>query len=184
METAEVETVIVGAGVIGLAIGAEMARSGRQVFLLESSKTIGCGISSRNSEVVHSGIYYPEASLKRRFCVEGRQLLYAYCNSRNIVHRMCGKLVLATSEPEIATLEAIARQAKRNGVERIEFIDGKQARVLEPALTAVASLNVLETGIIDSHAYMASLLGEIEDAGGAVLCHHKLIAGHCAAEIF
>lgn len=184
MDTAEVETVIVGAGVIGLAIGAEIARRGGQAFILEADKTIGSGISSRNSEVIHSGIYYPEASLKRQFCVEGRQLLYAYCDRHNIAYRKCGKLVVATNNREIAKIEAIARQAERNGVEGVQLIDGKKAQELEPALVAVAALHVLETGIIDSHAYMSSLLGEVESAGGAVLLRHRVTAGHCVAGSF
>jgi len=179
VEFVEVETLIVGAGVIGLAIGAELARRGKPAFLLESEKTFGSGISSRNSEVIHSGIYYPEASLKRRCCVEGRRRLYAYCDRHDVAYRKCGKLVVATSTAETAKIEAIARQAERNGVEAVELIDGKAARQLEPALAAVVALDVKETGIIDSHGYMRALLREIDEAGGAVLFQHKVIGGQC-----
>ncbi len=180
METAEVETIIVGAGVIGLAIGAEIARKGGEVFILESGGAIGSGISSRNSEVIHSGVYYPEESLKCRLCVEGRPLLYAYCDGHSISYRKCGKLVVATCEPERSKIEAIARQAERNGVTGGKLIDAKSARALEPALAAVAALHLPETGIIDSHAYMASLCDEVGAAGGAVLLRHKVLGGQCS----
>ena len=184
METADIETVIVGAGVIGLAIGAALARQGSQAFILEAGPHLGNGISSRNSEVIHSGIYYPEASLRRRLCVDGREQLYAYCESRSIAHRRCGKFVVATSAADVAKIEAIAQQAKRNGVDGVTFIDGKKACALEPALSAVAALDVPQTGIIDSHAYMASLAGEIESAGGAILLRHKVIAGRSRSGSF
>lgn len=183
MGIAEVEAIIVGAGVIGLAIGAEIARQGGQPLVLES-EAASSGISSRNSAVVHSGIYYPEESLKGKFCIEGRHLLYAHCDSHNIPYRKCGKLVVATSAPEISKIEAIARQAKSNGVEAAELIDGKKARELEPALAAVAALHVQETGIIDKDAFMSSLSAEIESGGGAILFHHKMVGGRCAAGCF
>jgi L-2-hydroxyglutarate oxidase LhgO len=179
VDVAEVKVIVVGAGVIGLAIGAEIARKGGQAFILESDGTIGSGISSRNSEVVHSGIYYPEESLKCRFCVEGRPLLYAYCDSYDISYRKCGKLIVATSDLEVPRIEAIALQAQRNGVKTGELIDGKKACELEPALAAVAAFHLPETGIIDSHAYMSSLSMEIERAGGAILLHHKVLGGRC-----
>jgi L-2-hydroxyglutarate oxidase LhgO len=184
VDVVEVETIIVGAGVIGLAIGAEIARQGGTVFVLEGESAIGSGISSRNSEVIHSGIYYPEKSLKCQLCVEGRPLLYAYCDSHGVTYRKCGKLVVATQESEISKIEAIARQAGCNGVKEAELIDGKKARELEPALAAVAALHVPETGIIDSHAYMSSLSNDIESGGGAILLRHKVLAGRRAVQGF
>ena len=184
MDVVEVETLIVGAGVIGLAIGAEIARKGKPVFVLESGKAFGTGISSRNSEVIHSGVYYPQDSLKRRFCIEGRRLLYAYCERSNIKYRKCGKLIVATNAAEISKIEAIAKQAECNGVEAVVLLDGARARALEPALAAEAALHVQETGIIDSHAFMLSLVGEIESAGGSILCHHRVVGGRCASDSF
>jgi L-2-hydroxyglutarate oxidase LhgO len=177
VDTVEVENVIVGAGVLGLAIGAELARKHIEVFLLEKSRTIGSGISSRNSEVIHSGIYYPSGSLRHLLCVEGRRLLYAYCSSRNVAHRQCGKLVVATSNAETSRVESIAQQAKRNGVEGVQLFDGREARLIEPGLKVMAALHVPDTGILDSHSYMQSLSGEIEEGGGAVLFEHEVIAG-------
>lgn len=184
MEVVEVKTIIVGAGVIGLAIGAEIARRGGQAFILESGRTFGSGISSRNSEVIHSGIYYPEKSLKSRFCVEGREPLYAYCDRHGVSYRKCGKLIVAASDSEVPKIESIALQAQRNGAETGELIDGKAARKLEPALAAVAALHVPDTGIIDSHAYMSCLSAEIESAGGAILLHHKVLGGRCGDKNF
>jgi L-2-hydroxyglutarate oxidase LhgO len=184
LETATVETIVVGAGAIGLAIGAEFARSGAEAFVLESEGAIGGGISSRNSEVIHSGIYYPYASLKHRLCVEGRRLLYAYCDAHHIATRKCGKLIVATSQAELPTIEAIAKQGARNGVEGVEFLDGAAARALEPALASVGALHVRETGIIDSHAYMAALAGEIADGQGGVLLRHRMTSGRRAGQGF
>ena len=184
MEVVEIEALIVGAGVIGLAIGAELGRRGRQVFILEADTRFGGGISSRNSEVIHSGVYYPQDSLKRQLCVEGRRLLYNYCERHGVGHRKCGKLIVATDDAEMLKIEAIALQAARNGVEGVEWIDGKTAQAFEPALNAIGALHVRETGIIDSHAYMLSLLGEIEDSGGAVLFRHKVVSGQYRSSSF
>ncbi len=179
MDVAEVETIIVGAGVIGLAIGAELARKGQQVFILESDKTIGSGISSRNSEVIHSGLYNTKDSLKCRLCIEGRELLYAYCDKHQVPYRKCGKLVVATNAAEETKIETIGKQALNNGVKGLDVIDGKKARELEPALVATMALHLSETGIIDSHAYMSALANEIESAGGAILLLHKMHDGRC-----
>ncbi len=178
------ETLVVGAGVIGLAIGAEMGRNAGRVLVLERGASIGCGISSRGSKVVHSGIYYPTESLKRRFCVEGARLLYAYCDARGIAYRKCGKLVVATCDSEIGKIEAIGERARKNGVANVELIGSAAARALEPALAAAAALYVPETGIIDAQAYLASLAAEIESAGGAVLCGHEVLGGRCAKGAF
>ncbi len=184
MDVVEVETVIVGAGVIGLAIGAEMARRGRQVFILEGESAIGSGISSRNSEVIHSGIYNAKDSLKGRLCVEGRALLYAYCDTHDVPYRKCGKLIVATNDAESSKIEALGELAKSNGVTGAALIDGKKARGLEPALAATLALHLSETGIIDSYSYMSALSFDIERAGGVILLHHKLLDGSCISEGF
>jgi L-2-hydroxyglutarate oxidase LhgO len=179
-DVTHVETVVVGAGVVGLAIGAEIARLGGQPFILESASAFGTGISSRNSEVIHSGVYYPENSLKCRLCVEGRKLLYAYCDSRGIAYRKCGKLIVATADRDLSKIEALARQAMLNDVNEAELIDERQTRKLEPELTARGALHLTETGIVDSHAYMQALCHDIESAGGAVVPRHEVIGGRCA----
>lgn len=180
MDVVEIQELIVGAGVIGLACGAASARRGRTVFVLESGPGIGHGISSRNSEVIHSGIYYATGSLKHVLCIEGRRRLYAYCEARGVPHKRCGKLVVATTAAEAAKIEGIATRARENDVEGVELITGAQARALEPDLTASAALHSLETGILDSHAFMEALQGEIEDAGGAVLPRHRVLSGEAA----
>ena len=177
MESIEVENLVIGAGVIGLAVAAAFARKGREVFVLETGPRVGCGISSRNSEVIHSGIYYPTNSLKHRLCVEGRRQIYAYCEERSIPYRRCGKLVVAADEHEAEKIAAIATQAANNGIENVELLDAQAARRLEPSLKAVTALHVKETGIIDTHGLMLSLVGEIEEGGGAVLLDHRVICG-------
>jgi L-2-hydroxyglutarate oxidase LhgO len=182
VERVEVQHLVIGAGVVGLAAAAELARSGREVFVLEAGPRIGGGISSRNSEVIHSGIYYETGSLKHRLCVEGRRRLYDYCALHNVAHRKCGKLVVATSDAETSKVMALVRQAEANGVENVELIDGAAARKLEPALQATLALHVHETGLVDSHGLMLALVGEIEAAGGAVLLEHRVVAGERKAE--
>jgi L-2-hydroxyglutarate oxidase LhgO len=179
-ETVEVDNLVVGAGVVGLAIGAELARRGRSIYVIEAGRNFGCGISSRNSEVIHSGIYYPAGSLKHLLCVEGRRRLYAYCDSRGVAHRKSGKLVVSTNDLETEGLAALARRAEQNDIAHVEFLDGPAARRMEPALRAVSALHVKETGIVDSHGLMLSLLGEIEDGGGALLLNHRLSSGRLA----
>jgi len=162
-----VDAVVVGAGVVGLAVARALARGGLEVVIVEREGAIGSGVSSRNSEVVHAGLYYPPGSLKARMCVRGRELLYAYCAERGVPHRRCGKLVVATSPAERAKLDDILRRGHANGVHALRPIDGAQARELEPALSAdcVAALHSPDSGIVDSHALMTSLLGEAEAAG-------------------
>ncbi|MGO9771875.1 MAG: NAD(P)/FAD-dependent oxidoreductase [Roseiarcus sp.] len=176
-ESVEVDNLVVGAGVVGLAIGAELARRGRRIYIIEAGQSFGCGISSRNSEVIHSGIYYATGSVKHLLCVEGRRRLYAYCDTHGIAYRKCGKLVVSENDSETEDLLALARRAEENNVENVEILDGPAARRLEPAVRAVCALHVRETGIIDSHGLMRSLLGEIEDGGGAVLLNHRLLSG-------
>lgn len=166
-----VDCVVIGAGVIGLACAAELARSGREVLILEKEAQFGQGVSSRSSEVVHAGLYYPKGSLKARLCVAGRRLLYAYCTERGIPHRRTGKLVVATDAAQLPALEALARQAAANDVEGIEHLDRAAARALEPALRCEAALLSPETGIVDSHSLMLNLLGDAEAAGATLVCH-------------
>ncbi|GGF52932.1 dehydrogenase [Azorhizobium oxalatiphilum] len=184
METVEVGEIVIGAGVVGLACAAARARQGREVYVLEAGPLIGSGISSRNSEVIHSGVYYETGTLRHLLCVEGRRRLYAYCDLHGVGHRKCGKLVVATNDAEAEKIAGIAVRAKENGVENTELIDGAAAMALEPALNAVAALNVKETGILDTHGYMLALQGEVEDAGGAVLLNHKVVSGTARAGRF
>jgi L-2-hydroxyglutarate oxidase LhgO len=162
-----VDAVVVGAGVVGLAVARALAQDGLEVVIVEREGAIGSGVSSRNSEVIHAGLYYPPGSLKARMCVRGRELLYAYCAERGVPHRRCGKLVVATSPAEQVKLDDILRRGHANGVHALRPIDGAQARALEPALSAdcVAALHSPDSGIVDSHALMNSLLGEAEAAG-------------------
>lgn len=159
---------VVGAGVIGLACARALAHAGHEVIVAEAQGAIGSGISSRNSEVIHAGLYYPTDSLRARHCTRGRRMLYRFCAERGVAHRKCGKLVVAASEQERAAIEAIYAQGLVNGVEGLELFEGAQARRMEPELSCVAALHSPETGIVDGRAYMLALLGEIEDRGGAI----------------
>ena len=157
---------VIGGGVVGLAVARALALAGREVMVLEAEGAIGTGTSSRNSEVIHAGIYYPQGSLKATLCVEGKQLLYAYAEARGVPHRRCGKLIVATSAEQVAQLEAIRLKAAANGVDDLETISAAQAVALEPQLRCMAALVSPSTGIVDSHALMLSLLGDLENAGG------------------
>ena len=161
-----VDAVVVGAGVIGLAVGRELAMQGLETLVLEAQTGIGTGISSRNSEVIHGGLYDAAASLKARLCVAGRETLYAYCESHGVPHRRCGKLVAATSAAQVEVLHSIERRAVANGVSGLRRLTGAQARALEPALRCAAALLSPVTGIVDSHALMLAYLGDFERAGG------------------
>ena len=163
------DAVVVGAGAVGLACGRALSRRGLSVLVLEAQPHIGQGVSSRNSEVVHGGLYYPTGSLKARFCVQGRRALYAFLDSHKVDYGKCGKLVVATEEGEVSRIEAIFNQAVTNEVENLEHLTGAQARALEPALNAHAAILSPESGVFDSHGYMLALQGEIEDAGGSVV---------------
>lgn len=162
-----VDTVVVGAGVVGLAVARALAQAGREVVIVEREGAIGTGVSARNSEVIHGGLYYPPGSLKARMCVRGRELLYAYCIERGVPYRRCGKLVVANSDAERTALEQILARARANGVHELQRIAGDEARALEPALSSacVAALHSPVTGIVDSHALMTALLGDAESAG-------------------
>ncbi len=162
------DILVVGAGVVGLAIARALAMRGHAVVVAEREGGIGTGISSRNSEVVHGGMYYPSGSLRARHCVRGRAMLHALCEARGIAHRRCGKLIVATNEAERAKVAAIHVQGRANGVAGLAMLDGGEARSLEPALNCVAALHSPHTGIVDSHGVMLALQGDIEDRGGTV----------------
>lgn len=163
------DATVVGAGAVGLACGWALSKRGLTVLVLEKEGHIGQGVSSRNSEVIHGGLYYPTGSLKARFCVEGRRALYGFLESRKVDHWKCGKLVVATQEAEVERIEVIFEQATTNGVEGLKHLTGAQARALEPDLNAHAAILSPESGVFDSHGYMLALQGEIEDAGGSVV---------------
>ena len=162
-----VDTVVVGAGVVGLACARALARAGRELVVLEAAAAIGTGASARNSEVVHAGLYYPAGSLKARLCVAGRHALVDFCAARGIVQRRCGKLVVATAAAQVAALGGLFAQARANGVDDVALVDGDAARGLEPALArgVVAALHSPSTGIVDSHALMLALQADAQDAG-------------------
>jgi len=162
------QVLVVGAGVVGLAIGREAAQHGHAVIIAEATAGIGTGTSSRNSEVIHAGIYYPTGSQRALHCTRGRRMLYAYCLSHGVPHRKCGKLIVATTAAESTKLERILAQGLANEVEGLAPIAASAARRMEPALRCVGALTSPETGIIDSHALMLSLQGELEDRGGVI----------------
>jgi L-2-hydroxyglutarate oxidase LhgO len=177
----KVDCVVIGAGVIGLAVARRLAQAGREVIVLEAAESIGTETSSRNSEVIHAGIYYRAGSLMAQMCVSGKQLLYAYCAEHGIPHRNCGKLIVATTPKETEKLQSIRAHAEANGVDDMRLLDGDAARALEPALNCDAALLSPSTGIIDSHAYMLALLGDAEEAGAAYAFHTPLARARAAA---
>jgi L-2-hydroxyglutarate oxidase LhgO len=172
-----VSCVIIGAGVIGLAVARRLAQAGREVIVLEAAEGIGTVTSSRNSEVIHAGIYYSAGSLMARMCVSGKHALYDYCRDHGIPFRNCGKLIVATTPNETLKLQSIKAHAEANGVHDLRTLGGKEARALEPALNCDAALLSPSTGIIDSHAFMLALRGEAEDAGAACAFHAPLLRG-------
>jgi L-2-hydroxyglutarate oxidase LhgO len=179
-----IECVIVGAGVVGLAVARRLALAGREVLVLEREGAIGTITSSRNSEVIHAGIYYPHDSLMARFCVAGRKLLYAYCADHGVPHRNCGKLIVATSDAESEKLAAIRQHAAQNGVDDLRMINAAEARALEPAVQCTAALLSPSTGIIDSHGYMLALRGDAEAAGASIAFNAPLMRANIAADGF
>jgi L-2-hydroxyglutarate oxidase LhgO len=168
-----VDCVVVGAGVVGLAIARALALAGREVIILEALTLIGSGVSSRNSEVIHAGIYYPQGSLKARLCVRGRELLYDYCSARGVAHQRCGKLVVATSAADEHKLDTIRAHAAANGVV-LTPLTRAQAQALEPELACAAALHSPLSGIIDSHGLMTALLGDAEAAGALLALQSPL----------
>lgn len=177
----EIDCAVIGAGVVGLAVARALALAGREVLVLESEGAIGTGTSSRNSEVIHAGIYYPQGSLKAKLCVEGKELLYAYAAERGVPHRRCGKLIVATSPGQADQLEAIRVKAAANGVGDLALLTAQQAVALEPQLHCVAALHSPSTGIVDSHALMLSLLGDLENAGGMLALKSSITRAECGA---
>lgn len=180
MEQADV--VVIGAGVIGLTIARTLALAGRSVLVLEATEAIGTGISSRSSEVIHAGIYYPKDSLMARLCVAGRPMLYDYCRSHGVPFKNCGKLIVAADAAEAETLRAIKLRAEANGVTDLRLLDSAAATALEPHLTCTAALAVPATGIIDSHAYMLALQGDVEQAGATVALHCPVVGGRVGSD--
>ena len=170
------EALVVGAGVVGLAVGRALARRGASVIVAEAADAFGTGVSARSSEVIHGGMYYPPGSVRARHCVEGRRRLVAFCESHGVPHRLCGKLIVATREAERAALADIFSRGVANGVEGLAFLERGEALALEPALSCVAALHSPATGIVDSHALMLALLGEIEDAGGALALRTPILS--------
>jgi L-2-hydroxyglutarate oxidase LhgO len=165
----QVDAVVIGAGVVGLAVARALALAGHETLVLESQPRIGSGISSRNSEVIHAGIYYPTGSLKARLCVRGKELLYAYCDAAGVPYRRCGKLLVATSPDQVPQIRSTQMRAQANGVDDLMLLDRKNALEMEPALHCEAALLSPSTGIIDSHALMTSFQGDLENAGGNVV---------------
>ena len=162
------DALIVGAGVVGLAIARALAQQGQSVIVLENNEGIGMETSSRNSEVIHAGLYYPTGSWKAKLCVEGKKKLYAFCASHHVPYRQCGKLIVATHDDEMAAIEAIRKKGIANGVDDLIWLSADEARAKEPALSCVGALYSPSTGIIDSHSYMLALQGDLEAAGGSI----------------
>ncbi|MCW4116745.1 NAD(P)/FAD-dependent oxidoreductase [Aurantimonas sp. MSK8Z-1] len=173
----DIDCIVAGAGVVGLAIARRLALAGRQVMVVESADMFGSGTSSRSSEVIHAGIYYPAGSLKAELCVAGRKALYAYAAERGVPHRRTGKLIVATDEAQLPKLEAIMRHAANCGVDDLSLISGEEAVALEPALACVAAVHSPSTGIVDSHVLMQSLLADLEAAGGELVLNTEILSG-------
>ena len=171
------ECVVIGAGVVGLALARQLAMAGREVALLEAEDRFGTGTSSRNSEVVHAGMYYPEGSLKARLCVEGNRALHRYCRDRAVPHRRCGKLIVATGPDQLEALRALQARAAANGAGDLAWLGAGQAAALEPGLRCVAALASPATGIVDSHALMQALLQDAQEHGAAVVFRSPVLGG-------
>lgn len=175
-----VAAVVVGAGAVGLAAARALAQAGHETLVLEAQSGIGQGVSSRNSEVTHAGLYYTPGSLKARLCVRGKELLYALCASRGVDHRRCGKLTVANSAEEVRALRGLQDRAAANGVP-VEWLEADAARALEPALRCIAALHSPGTGIVDSHGFMLALQGDLERAGGLVVFGTELRSARLSA---
>jgi L-2-hydroxyglutarate oxidase LhgO len=171
----QVDAVVIGAGAVGLSVARALAQGGRETIVLEAQTAIGQGVSSRNSEVIHAGLYYAPGSLKARLCVRGKELLYEFSEARGVGHRRCGKLTVAQDQAEVAALRSLQDRAAANGVP-VQWLDAAQARELEPALRCVAALRSPSTGIVDSHGFMLALQGDLESAGGMVAFGSQAVA--------
>ncbi|MDH3281127.1 MAG: FAD-dependent oxidoreductase, partial [Gammaproteobacteria bacterium] len=165
MQQEIVDCVVIGAGVVGLAVARALAQTGREVIVLEAAATIGTETSSRNSEVIHAGIYYPKDSLKAMTCVAGKHALYRYCEDHHITHHRCGKLIVAADTDQITVLDELCRNAAANGVDDLEFMDANDVHEMEPEVRCAAALWSPSSGIIDSHALMLAYQGDAERAG-------------------
>lgn len=181
--TESVDSVVIGAGVVGLAVARALAMAGREVVVLESADAIGTGTSSRNSEVIHAGIYYPSGSLKARLCVEGNRRLYGFCEAHGVAHKRCGKLLVA-EDSQMDKLRALAAQAEANGVDDLTWLDGAEARALEPSLNAFAAVLSPSSGIVDSHGLMLALQGDAESAGAMIAFLSPLDRGEITGDGF
>ncbi|MBI5922735.1 MAG: NAD(P)/FAD-dependent oxidoreductase [Betaproteobacteria bacterium] len=177
----KIDSVVIGAGVIGLAVARCLAQTGREILILEAAENFGSGISSRNSEVIHAGLHYPVDSLKTLLCVRGRGMLYAYCAERGIAHRRCGKLIVAAHAGQLDRLDAMAAHARSAGVDDLERLGRSEALRLEPALECLAALYSPSTGIVDSHALMLALLGDAERAGAVLALKSPVLGGEVTA---
>jgi L-2-hydroxyglutarate oxidase LhgO len=177
----QIECVVIGAGVVGLALARELAMAGREVAVLEAEDRAGTGTSSRNSEVIHAGMYYPAGSLKARLCVEGNRLLYEYCRARRVEHRRCGKLIVAAAPDQLAELRGIQARGEANGIRDLAWLDRDQAVALEPRLACRAALSSPGTGIIDSHGLMQALQADAEAHGAAMVFRSPVAGGRPAA---
>ena len=182
----KVNGVVIGAGVVGLAVARALIQAApedaREWLVLEAADAIGTGTSSRNSEVIHAGIYYPQGSLKAQLCVQGRDMLYAYAAERGIGHQRCGKLIVATHASQVPALQAIIQKAHANGVTDLVMLDAATAQAMEPALSCVAAVHSPSTGIVDSHGLMLSLQGDFENGGGIVAVGSAVVGAMCLAE--
>jgi L-2-hydroxyglutarate oxidase LhgO len=178
------DAIVIGAGVVGLAVARELALQDLQVLVLEAAQGVGTETSSRNSEVIHAGLYYQPNSLKARLCLEGRHALYAYCAERGIPHRRCGKILTASNGLELASVEALAAQGYANGADDLEMITARQARAMEPDLKTVGAMWSPSTGIVDSHALMLALQGDAEDAGALFAFRTPFASAESAAGTF
>lgn len=177
-----IDTVVIGAGAIGLAVARALARTGRETLVLEAADAIGTQVSARNSEVIHAGIYYPQGSLRARLCVAGRRLLYEFCDVHGVEARACGKLIVATSAGQVEKLGVILKAGQANGVGDLAMIPRAQALAMEAELDCAAAIYSPSTGIIDSHAYMLALQGDLEAAGGTVVLEAPVQGGACAVD--
>ncbi|VVP66569.1 L-2-hydroxyglutarate oxidase LhgO [Pseudomonas fluorescens] len=180
----DIDCVVVGAGVVGLAVARALAMGGREVIVVEAGEGIGIGVSSRNSEVIHAGIYYPGGSLKAQLCVEGKQRLYAFCDERGVSYQRLGKLIVATDETQHLALQRLLEQGRQNGVDDLQWLDAVQARELEPELSCVAALWSPSTGIIDSHGLMLALQGDAEAHGASLVFHTPLLSARTIEQGF
>lgn len=182
--TPDIQTVIIGAGVVGLACARALAKTGREVLIIERHDAIGTETSARNSEVIHAGIYYPKGSLKAKFCRSGRDMLYQYCAENGIDHKRTGKLIVATHEDQVPALRDIDKRARENGVNDLVWLDGHEAIAQEPALHCVAALESPSTGIVDSHQLMVTLLAEAEAGGATLALNTDVVAAKSENGIF